>query len=83
MLDAKLAVSNIGGMKLADYLRQNDITAAAFADLIGMSDSHLSLIMSGKRGASLAVVQRISAATEGAVTADDFLSPHEALKATA
>lgn len=64
-------------MKLGDYLKTNSIKPVAFAKTLGISQSHLSLLVSGGRGASIALIQRISAATDGAVSFEDWLSPEE------
>lgn len=42
-------------------------TQAKFARVIGCSESHLSLLLDGKRGASLSLALKISEATGGAV----------------
>jgi DNA-binding transcriptional regulator YdaS (Cro superfamily) len=45
------------------------MSRSAFADLIGISESHLSLVLQRKRGMSLDIAVRIERETEGAVTA--------------
>jgi transcriptional regulator with XRE-family HTH domain len=47
--------------QLAKYLAQT--TQAEFARKVQCSDSHLSLILNGERGMSLALAKRISAAS--------------------
>jgi DNA-binding transcriptional regulator YdaS (Cro superfamily) len=44
------------------------MSRAAFARLVGMSPSHLSLVISGGRGVSLRQAVAIESATEGAIT---------------
>lgn len=60
---------------LADWLkRQNPpLTQAAFAERLGISDSHLSLAISGDRGVSLSVALSIERETNGAVPAAAFV----------
>lgn len=52
---------------------------AAFADTVGCSESHLSLVLQRKRGVSLKLAQRFSGATGGEVPVEAFLwEPAEA-----
>ena len=62
-------------MKLKDYLTQNDISHARFAEIVGCSQSHISLICSRKRYPSRLVALKIEQATEGDVTAMELLYP--------
>lgn len=58
-------------MKLADYLKTNDLKPAAFARAAQVEPSTISRILAGKRS-GLRVAEKIKAATDGAVTADDL-----------
>lgn len=59
-------------MQLARYLDENKITQGVFADQIGVTQGRVSQLV---RGAWLSrdLAAKIKAATNGAVTADDFL----------
>ena len=46
---------------------------AEFCDFAGCSESHLSLIIQGKRGVSMKMAKRLSDATNGDVPIDAFL----------
>lgn len=67
-------------MTLAQYLDQHEIKAEQFAALIGTSQAAVSRYMTGARHPRPDVMRRIIAATDGMVTANDFLStlPQEA-----
>lgn len=64
------------GMKLDDYLRQNNLTEQAFADLIGTSQATVNRYRNGRIPEPEAM-ERIVKATTGAVQPNDFyqLSP--------
>jgi transcriptional regulator with XRE-family HTH domain len=62
-------------MKLDTYIKEAGITGMEFARRIGRSPEFVYLLISGARGPSLQTVRRISEATSGAVTADDFDEP--------
>jgi transcriptional regulator with XRE-family HTH domain len=64
-------------MRLAEYLESSKISPAEFSRLIGVSPAAVSRYASGRRFPEPSVLVRIRAATDGAVTADDFL-PTEA-----
>ena len=59
---------------LAEYIRQRT-NQREFAKLIGHGESHLSLVLAGKRGLSFGMAKRISEATGGYVPL--ALLPHE------
>lgn len=59
-------------MKLSKYLTDNDITDAAFAARVGLSQSHVSRLKRGVSMPSWDAVAAIEKATKGAVKADDF-----------
>lgn len=65
-------------MKLGDWLTANKMTYSAFASLVGIDESHVSRLVekNGKkqvRKPSFDLASRISLATNGAVTANDFM----------
>lgn len=65
-------------MKLGDWLHAKKMTYGAFATLVGVDESHVSRLVAkdGKkqvRKPSFDLASRICAATDGAVTANDFL----------
>lgn len=60
-------------MKLADYLKQNDMRMGEFANRIGTSHATVSRYISGARQPTWKILERISAATDGAVQPQDFL----------
>lgn len=64
-------------MRLADYLRDRQIRPSALALAIGLSPSTVTRILRGERTPSLSLIARIREATDGAVTADDFLPARE------
>lgn len=77
-LDEQLASGVIEGMgKLDDYLRSNDLTNAAFAQKLGVSEATVSRVRNGKQTPSWDLIIGISTATDGAITPNDFL-PHQA-----
>lgn len=58
---------------LAKWISENT-TQAKFARDTGCSESHLSLILKGKRGVSFPKARRISEATGGAVPIDVLMT---------
>jgi transcriptional regulator with XRE-family HTH domain len=60
------------GMRLAKFLKETGISQGAFADAIGVKQPTVSRYASGKKRPSLRVLRRITVATSGAVTIDDF-----------
>ena len=64
----------IRDMKLKDYLREKDITAREFAELIGVDYSTVTRYCAGVRRPEWPILERITVATGGAVTPTDFLS---------
>lgn len=60
-------------MKLAQYLTDNDLKPAAFADRIGVAPSTITRILRGERKPQLDLIRKIKAGTDGQVTADDFM----------
>ena len=53
--------------------RQSDITQAKLAADCRCSESHLSLILKGERGVSMKLAKKLSDATGGKVSIEDFL----------
>ena len=52
---------------LTRYLKENDLTQAAFAERVGLRQATVSKVCAGKVGVSLATALRIERATGGAV----------------
>lgn len=61
-------------MKLKIYLCTNNITQTDFAKKLGISRSHLNLIVSGKQRPSKSLANLIETITEGEVTANYMLT---------
>lgn len=61
-------------MTLSEYLRRHDLTAAAFAERIGVATMTISRYARGQRHPRPAIMRRIVAATDGAVGPNDFLN---------
>lgn len=57
---------------LRRWLFENQETASAFCDRIGISESYLSEVMRGKKRPTLDTIDKITAATEHAITANHF-----------
>ena len=68
-------------MKLRDYLSSHGLTTADFAEVIGVSQASVSRYASGARRPEWTVLGRIVMATNGRVTANDFMVDEEELKA--
>ena len=60
-------------MQLVDYLRKNKIKQKSFAQLIGVSESYVCLIIQGKRLPSVPVALQIEQAAKGQVKAIELL----------
>ena len=60
-------------MKLAEWIRRNQLLRVDVAYKLGISPGHLTHLCSGKFYPSRAVTQRIWQLTNGAVTANDCL----------
>lgn len=61
-------------MKLREYLRLQQKTPEAFGKEIGVSKSAVAMWMRGARMPRREALERIEEHTEGAVTANDFVS---------
>lgn len=59
-------------MTLSEYLRQHDLTAASFAERIGVATMTVCRYAKGQRIPRRAIMARIVAATGGAVGPQDF-----------
>lgn len=57
-------------MDLDTYLASHDVTAAAFADKVGISAASITRIRQGKQNISLDLGKRIVAASGGVITLD-------------
>lgn len=55
------------------YLKDNGISNAAFAAMLGASEATVSRLRSGKQTPSFPLVAKIADVTAGAVTPNDFL----------
>lgn len=64
---------HIYAMKLADYLAHAALTDQAFADKIGMSQSAVNRLRRGETRPDWETASKIAHATDGAVTANDFM----------
>ena len=73
MLDMHMHDMHVWRMKLRHYLEQNDMTDAAFAERVGMSQSQISRLRREISRPSWEAVTAIEAATKGKVRAADFL----------
>lgn len=60
-------------MTLAEYLARNDLKAAELATRIGVSRQALSRYIKGERRPEWTLLRRITEATDGHVTANDFV----------
>jgi len=60
-------------MKLADYLSKERLTDAAFAARISRDRSFVTRLRLGAARPSFSTISSIMVATNGAVSADDFL----------
>ena len=60
-------------MKLADYLEETGTRRAHLAQDIGVSRSTITDLCVGRRQPSIGMMRRIHEATDGKVTANDFM----------
>jgi len=58
---------------LATWIDRNT-TQAAFAQSVGISEPHLSLLLQGRRGCSVKVAKKIESKTDGDVPALELMS---------
>jgi len=59
-------------MKLADYISEKQTTASRLAGEVGVPVSTLTRLLRGERRPGIELVARITAATNGAVSSEDF-----------
>ena len=71
-LTGTVHVMHVIAMKLADYMAEHGLTDEAVAQRIGRERSFVTRLRQGKASPSLRTLSDISAATGGAVTAEDF-----------
>jgi len=64
-------------MKLVDFLKKERLRAIDFAKVIGCHQSHVSLIVHGRRRPSPELALRIEQATGGLVRKEDLLWPSQ------
>ena len=64
----------IGAMHLRKYLADKDLTAAEFAERIGVQPLAVRRYLNGDRRPAWDVLKRIKDETGGAVSASDFLN---------
>ena len=60
-------------MKLEQYLREKDIKPVAFAASIDVAPSTITRILRGERTPRIDLIGKIKAATNGCVSADDWM----------
>jgi transcriptional regulator with XRE-family HTH domain len=60
-------------MNLLTYIEAQGISPSKFAERIGVPPSTITRILSGNREPGLGLLKKIHAATDGAVTPNDFL----------
>lgn len=68
-------------MKLSEYIEGKGLKQKDFAEEVGITDAHLSQMLSGKRHPSRKLAEQIELATDGAVTAMELLYPHRGVPA--
>lgn len=60
-------------MKLADYLKAENLSPSVFADRLGKPASTITRLLKGERSPNLDLLAEIKTATGGKVTPNDFL----------
>lgn len=60
-------------MKLSEYLKQEALTASAFADRVGVTHVAIVRYLNGARRPDWPTLHRIVKVTNGQVTANDFM----------
>lgn len=61
-------------MKLSEYLKTYNLTHKEFGKRVGVSQAHITNILSGKKNASLALTSRIEKETNREVTFNDIFN---------
>lgn len=74
MLALHMHMVHTAGMKLQDYLSKHELTDAAFALKVGLSQSQISRLRRGRSLPSWEAISAIATATKGKVTADDWVT---------
>ena len=59
-------------MDFLDYLRESKFSASAMARKVGVNRSHILHLKAGRRHPSAALIDRITEATQGVVTHQDW-----------
>ena len=73
-VDVFPVLGNIGDMKLSDFMRERELTDAAFATLVGgCSEFAVRKWRYGERTPRGEMLARIGQVTDGVVTANDFV----------
>jgi predicted transcriptional regulator len=73
-LDRYLAIWQVLGMTLSEYLAQHSIKVSAFAERVGVPPSTISRVIKRQRDPGLDLLAKIMEATHGEVTPNDFLA---------
>jgi len=60
-------------MKLLEYLKKHSLTQKKFAEKVGVTQAHITNIISGKKRPSIQLTKRIEMETNRKVGLDDFL----------
>ena len=60
-------------MKLLDYLKSHSLTHREFGEKVGVSQVHITQIISGAKNPSIQLINRINLVTNGEVTSLDLL----------
>ncbi len=63
-------------MRLEEYFTEKNISERKFASLVGVSHSHISNIISGKRTPSIHLIKKIEEQTQGKVGLNDLFHPN-------
>jgi len=66
-------MANMVGMTLADYIKAKQTTASRLAGEVGVPVSTITRLLRGERKPGIDLVSRIVDATNGEVTAEDFM----------
>ena len=64
-------------MTLAEYLRETGLSQQEFARRVGISQPTVSALLAGRRKPSLALMEKITRATNGLIPVGSFLTAQE------
>lgn len=64
-------------MHLRDYLKENSITIAEAARILGVSYTHFQFVCTGKRYAGVNLARQIESWTHGKVTMIEMIKPYK------